>query len=220
MVSSQLRPELPCIPGEDRRPPATDYKADRTKEHTRQESEPSGGVFGVITTSIRGVDIDVLLKSLSQEYGKDVQRISKYGEQTNAFFVRVDYWVRSNSEQAVLVIVEHNLSTNACRLQCNALAGGVGLLRVDYGSRDEAERDFWTFVEKLALQHGWQLPKYSVAKCTNCGALYSYAGWRILEDGSVVCQNCNKPFVPHEPLEFSTPETDVAAHRRPEKFLA
>jgi hypothetical protein len=108
------------------------------------------------------------------------------------------------SEQAVVVIVEHDITANICKLQCLALAGGSGLLRISWGSHDAAESTFRDLIEGLAHKHGWQYEIIPIeiafrgVKCPTCGSIYSYPKEKVLEDGSVRCQNCDMPFIPSQ----------------------
>lgn len=159
----------------------------------------------MITLDIRGLDVDVLLESLSEEYSTALKRIWRSQNQVNAVFVRDELVIRTMSEQAVVVIVEHDVNANTCKVQCLALAGGSGLLRISWGSHDAAESTFRNHIKDLALKHGWRceiLPMevaFREVKCPICRAIYSYPKEKVLKDGSVICQNCGMPFVPSQP---------------------
>ncbi len=88
---------------------------------------------GMIATTIRGLDIDVLLDSLSERYSTALKRIWRSQNQVNAVFVRDELVLRTMSEQAVVAVVEHDITANVCKVQCMALAGGSGLLRISWG---------------------------------------------------------------------------------------
>lgn len=157
--------------------------------------------YGLIALRIRGLDVAVLLESLSEKYSTALKRIWHGETQINAVFVRDELVLRTMSEQAVVVVLEHDITSNVCEVRCLATAGGSGFLRVSYGSHDAAESTFQKLVEQLALFRGWEyevLPPESVgetARCPTCGATYSYPRDKILKDGTVRCQNCDKPFI-------------------------
>jgi len=156
----------------------------------------------MITYAISGLEIDVLLQSLSEKYSTALKRIWHSPAQVNAVFVRDELVLRTLSEQAVVVVVEHDVAANTCKVQCLALAGGAGLLRISWGAQDAAESTFRKLIEGLALQHGWQyefIPteyRLKGAKCPSCGAIYQYPPDKVLENGTVRCQNCDRPFYP------------------------
>jgi predicted Zn finger-like uncharacterized protein len=56
----------------------------------------------------------------------------------------------------------------------------------------------------MARERGWEIHieeakiKSRGSQCPNCGSAYVYSKEKIQADGSVVCQNCGKPFAIQE----------------------
>ncbi len=105
------------------------------------------------------------------------------------------------SEQVIVVILEHDIANNVCKRKIVPTGGGIGLLRMNFGSQGDAVATLEKELKALAGQHGWDLifrdvGKYPAIRCPVCNAVYNYPEDLFLEDGSVVCQNCGKPFFP------------------------
>ncbi|RDE17963.1 MAG: hypothetical protein C4K49_00045 [Candidatus Thorarchaeota archaeon] len=151
--------------------------------------------------SIRGLDIEVLLDFLSEKYANVLKRIWRTETCIRAVFVQNEMAWRTVSEQAIIVLVDHDVDTNTCATEVVATSGGAGWWRWSLGSQDEAEDTFATSLAELAHVRGWQyegtFPQYAFPRaiCPSCGAIYSYRREQILDGGSVRCQNCDKPFV-------------------------
>ena len=95
------------------------------------------------------------------------------------------------------------LGTYAILQSCRQ-EGGAGLLRLDLGSQDDEVLTFETMLRDFARQHGWDVRfkndvvRFKGARCPHCNALYSYPEEMFMKDGSVICQNCAKPFFPEQ----------------------
>ena len=152
--------------------------------------------LGMITFHIRGLDIEVLLKVLSERRTTVLEKVWRCENQIGAIFVLEEVqW--TGLEQDILIIVEHDVGTNTCKLS------GIGWGRFGIGWQRlvPAEPTIQRFIEKLAQELGWHLELlptehvYKGSKCPSCGAVYIYRPEQMLSDGSVRCQNCDKPFI-------------------------
>ncbi len=151
---------------------------------------------------VRNLDIEVLISFLNEDYSQTIKRVWRTSENIYGIFVRDEIAYRTMSEQIVLIVLEHDITNNFCRLDIVPAGGGTGVLRITWGSHDAAEKTFRKKMEALASQHGWHLEyrerEFAVRgeKCPFCGAIYSYPDELVATDGSVVCQNCARSFLP------------------------
>ncbi|MBS3795732.1 MAG: hypothetical protein KGY80_12580 [Candidatus Thorarchaeota archaeon] len=151
---------------------------------------------------ITDLDIEILLSFLDETYSDIMKRVWRTPDHIFAVFITDELVLRTFSEQAIYIIVEHDRQPNKCRLDVSGLAGGDGLFRFDWGSQADAERTFTVRFKSLAEKHDWKWTirkpevKYRGAECPYCGAVYSYTEEHFNEDGTVSCQNCLKQFKP------------------------
>jgi predicted Zn finger-like uncharacterized protein len=152
----------------------------------------------MITLSIRGLDIDALIARLSKEYSTVLKRIWSNEYQTVAVFAGDE----ASCGQPILIVLEHEIKPNICKVECVAFAyEGV------FGSDArafwvDAESTYLKAMKELASHRGWQLdlvdPEivFKDIKCPHCAAVYSYRTEQVFEGYSVRCQNCGKTFIP------------------------
>ncbi|MCK5151008.1 MAG: hypothetical protein KAQ65_04170 [Candidatus Thorarchaeota archaeon] len=103
----------------------------------------------------------------------------------------------------VNLIVEIDSITDKSNVRIKPHGGG--------GSRHDRGRieTFWKKIRAdlvaLANEHCWKFeivkPKYRGEICPYCTAIYSYQRDKILDDGSVNCQNCNRNFTPDDVVQ-------------------
>ncbi|MFW9767460.1 MAG: hypothetical protein ACFFF9_00710 [Candidatus Thorarchaeota archaeon] len=153
----------------------------------------------MVTLVVRNIEIDSLLSLLREDYSDKLEKVWECGGMINAVFIRSELALRTMSEQTITIIVQHYVEINECEITVLSSGGGEGLLRIDFGSQAAAESTFLRKIEQLARLHGWELSrKYPGRKgsgCPFCNAYYLYSEKNIQDDGSVVCQNCNKSFM-------------------------
>ncbi len=151
--------------------------------------------------SIRGVVVEALLDFLSKNYASVLKRIWREGPRIHAVFVQNEFVVRTATDQAIVVLLDCDADADTCKTEVVATAGGESILHISLGSQDAAEDTFARSIDDLARRHGWHCEDitrqiiHKHAKCPSCGAVYSYYAEQVLEDGSMRCQNCGKPFV-------------------------
>jgi len=153
----------------------------------------------VVTLVVRNLEIDSLLSLLREDYSDKLEKVWECGGMINAVFIRSELALRTMSEQTITIIVQHYVESNECEITVLSSGGGEGLLRIDLGSQAAAESTFLRKIDQLARLHGWELSKkYPGRKgsgCPFCNAYYLYSEKNIQDDGSVVCQNCNRSFM-------------------------
>jgi hypothetical protein len=153
----------------------------------------------MVTLVVRNIEIDSLLTLLREDYSDKLEKVWESGGMINAVFIRSELAIRTMSEQTITIIVQHYKEDRECEITVISSGGGDGLLRIDLGSQDAAESTFLKKIENLARIHGWNLSrKYPGRKgsgCPFCDAYYLYSEKHIQDDGSVICQNCNRSFM-------------------------
>ena len=153
----------------------------------------------MVTLVIRSIEIDPLLSLLRQDYSDKLEKVWESGGMINAVFIRSERVLRTMSEQTITIIVQYYKEDRECELTIISSGGGEGLLRIDFGSQAAAESTVLKKIENLARIHSWELSrKYPGRKrsgCPFCDAYYLYLETHIQDDGSVVCQNCNRSFM-------------------------
>jgi hypothetical protein len=94
--------------------------------------------------------------------------------------------------------VQHQITKRECEVIVVCSGGGGGLARIDFGSENTAESTFVDYLIALAREHGWKFshknPGHRGAACPFYHAFYFYKESKLQDDGSVVCQNCNRSF--------------------------
>jgi predicted Zn finger-like uncharacterized protein len=152
---------------------------------------------GMITLDIRGLDIVVLLQFLSDQGSTLLRKIWHSESRFTAVFVKDNFPERMLSGQAFVVVLDHDISANKCKV--DAVAGATTSPSI---SPVFLESAFRRTMEELADKNGWHcefVPTktvYKGSKCPSCGATYEYPAEKVQDDGSVRCQNCNKTFIP------------------------
>ncbi len=153
----------------------------------------------MITLIIRNIEIDPLLSLLCEDYSEILEKVWESGGMINAVFIHSERVLRTMSEQTITIIVQYYKEDRECEITIISSGGGEGLLRIDFGSQAAAESTFLKKIENLARIHSWELSrKYPGRKrfgCPFCDAYYLYLETHIQDDGSVVCQNCNRSFM-------------------------
>jgi DNA-directed RNA polymerase subunit RPC12/RpoP len=166
------------------------------------------------TFVIRNLSIDPLLHLLHQDYSNKYEKEWECIGMVNGVFIQSELALRTMSEQTITIILQYYTEKRECEVTAICSGGGEGFLRIDLGSQSAAEATFLKNLETLARRYDWELSrKYPGRKgsgCPFCGAYYLYTEEKIQEDGSVVCQNCNRSFMltegsklePHEERLF------------------
>jgi DNA-directed RNA polymerase subunit RPC12/RpoP len=174
----------------------TQYKSLKSESYAKNH--------GMIAITIRGLDIEELVRYLSDMNSNVVRRIWRSEYRVISVFLQEIYMRGTLMETAFLIIVDHDLHKNECNIEATGTAGRIGVFRFPAGSPETVESAFRKDMEEFALNRGWPcesrvvLASYRGTKCPLCGAIYVYSKERIQDDGEVVCQNCGKPFVPSE----------------------
>ena len=148
---------------------------------------------------IRKMEIDILLSKLKESYSNKLEKVWESGDMINAVFIQSELAFRTVSEQIITIIVQYYRNLRECEITNICSGGGDGLLRIDFGSELAAESTFQKFLENLARTRMWELSrKYPDQKglgCPFCGAFYIYNHDKMQDDGSILCQNCNRSFI-------------------------
>lgn len=135
-------------------------------------------------TELNLVEINSLVRFLQQNYSKVVHRIWHEGTKTFGVFIHEEFVWRTNSNQTISVILEHDAEGGPCKLVVVASGGRSGLLQLDWGSQESAESTFIKAVEQF--RRG--LDNVSI-RCSACGATYSYSSVTQRMD-KLKCMNC------------------------------
>ena len=158
---------------------------------------------GMITTIIHGLDIEELLEFFSDSDSTILKRVWGTEYRINAVFVQEMHTKHMYIGQTLIIIVDHDVRKDACKVEAMRLPGGSESM-VAFAAAADAEPEFQKIVEELAQNHGWPYETHVVpesyrgSKCPSCGAIYVYPREKILSDGSVRCQNCGRSFVPSQ----------------------
>lgn len=151
------------------------------------------------TFVIRNLAIDPLLVQLQQDYSNTYEKVWECGGMVNGVFIQSELALRTISEQTITIILQYYTEKRECEVTAICSGGGEGILRIDLGSQSAAETTFLKNLEMLARKFDWELSrKYPGRKgsgCPFCGAYYLYTKEKIQDDGSVICQNCNRSFI-------------------------
>ena len=151
------------------------------------------------TLVIRNLEIDILLSQLHDSYSDELEKVWESSDMINAVFIQSERAIRMYSEQSITIIVQYYKEKRECEVTVVCSGGGDGLLRINFGSETAAESTLLENLESLARRQGWELsPKYPGHKgssCPFCSAFYLYRRNQVQDDGSVVCQNCNRSFM-------------------------
>ena len=163
---------------------------------------------------IYDLDIDTLLSFMKENYGGLIKRTWTTPENVYGVFLQDELVYRTMSEQVILIVLEHTIENNECRLEIIPAGGGSGLLHITWGSHEAAVNTFKDKFKKLATEGGWNWKfrekdyaysvkryphkqyAYTGKKCPHCRAIYSYEKRDLNEDGTVECQNCARRFIP------------------------
>lgn len=154
----------------------------------------------MITFLIRNVQIDPLLSLLKDEYSDQLAKVWECGEMTNGVFIHTELAIRTMSDQAITIILQHYRGKHECEVTVVSSAGGQGLLHISLGSEIAAEATFRKRLEEISKIHEWKLfekrsDRAGTMKCPFCGAFYVYMQNQVQSDNSVICQNCGKSFM-------------------------
>jgi hypothetical protein len=151
------------------------------------------------TFVIRNLEIDVLLSRLHSSYSNKLEKVWENTDMINAVFIQSELAIRTMSEQSITIIVQYYKETRECEVTVVSSGGRNGLLRIDLGSQTAAESTFSEQLVSLAGRKGWEINRkhisYKGSRCPFCSAFYLYKQNQVQDDGSVVCQNCNKSFM-------------------------
>ena len=143
--------------------------------------------------------MEPLLSLLRADYSDKLEKVWESAGMINAVFIRSELAIRTLSEQTITIIIQHNKADRECEITIISSGGGEGLLRIDFGSQAAAEATLLKKIENLARFQSWELSRqYPGSKgytCPFCTAYYLYLEKHIQDDGSVVCQNCNRSFM-------------------------
>jgi len=153
----------------------------------------------MITLVIRNFEMDPLFSLLRADYSDKLEKVWESGGMINAVFIRSELAIRTLSEQTITIIVQYYIEDRTCEITIISSGGGDGLLRIDFGAQAAAESTLLKKIENLSRIQGWELSKQYPGRkgcgCPFCDAYYLYLEKHIQDDGSVVCQNCNRSFM-------------------------
>jgi hypothetical protein len=151
----------------------------------------------MITFDIRNLDIVVLLQFLSERGSTTLRKIWHSESRITAVFAKENFLSRMMPGQAFVVVVDHDIPANKCRIEATA---GSQVYRA--GSPESLESAFQESVKDLVRESGWQFDLvpirilYKGVRCPSCGAVYT--SLKVQDDGRVRCQNCDKTFLPDQ----------------------
>jgi hypothetical protein len=152
----------------------------------------------MVTCVIRNLGFDPLLALLQESYSSKYRKVWECGGVINGVFISTELALRTMSDQSITIILQYYVEKRECEITAICSGGGKGILHIDFGSQSAAESTFQKNLEVLARRHGWELSKKNPGRkgssCPFCGAYYLYKEDVIQDDGSVVCQNCNRSF--------------------------
>lgn len=153
----------------------------------------------MVSLIIRNLDIEPVFSFLRDDYSNAFERVWKCDNMVNAVFIGTELALRTFSEQAITIVLQYYMDKNECEISVIAVGGGIGLLRIDWGSQSAAEDTFVKRIIDLAKKHGWDLsrkyPGRKGSRCPHCGAFYLYKQEHVQDNGTVSCQNCLKSFL-------------------------
>ncbi|NHI90540.1 MAG: hypothetical protein EAX87_13550 [Candidatus Thorarchaeota archaeon] len=149
---------------------------------------------------VKNLEIETLLSRLREDYSNIFEKVWKSEDFVSGVFIHSERVLRTVSEQSITIIVQHQITKRECEVIVVSSGGGGGLARIDFGSENAAESTFVDYLIALAREHGWEFhlkyPGHRGATCPFCHAFYFYKESKLQDDGSVVCQNCNRSFSP------------------------
>ncbi len=143
---------------------------------------------------LEGINTSILLEYLGIYSDLDWKKTWSFEGMLIGFF---EYKPKMYSGDCVLnVIVESDELTRQCHIQIHA-HGGSGSMR-SWNILEQFLGEFRRSLINLAEKNQWsyliEKLHYKGEKCPHCGAYYHYSEEKIMDDRSVICQNCAKRF--------------------------
>jgi predicted Zn finger-like uncharacterized protein len=150
---------------------------------------------------IRCPDAEDIIKLFKQKHGPDYSRVWRIDGRTIGVFS----FERSGTPfpfgvYVSLITLEHDKASERCDITILGAGGSmIGVAELD-PPRAGPVPD----LVRMARERGWEIHieeakiKSRGSQCPNCGSAYVYSKEKIQADGSVVCQNCGKPFAIQE----------------------
>jgi predicted Zn finger-like uncharacterized protein len=146
---------------------------------------------------IRCPDAEEVIRLLKGRHGADYSRIWRVHERTIGVFSFE--WTGAFGGYVNLITLDHDKNLKKCEVTIIGSGGGFPSLDSIAGS-DPGKRAVKDLTN-LADKNGWEITlekttiKSRGTPCPNCGSAYVYSEEKIKADGTVICQNCGKPFM-------------------------
>ncbi|MFW9961136.1 MAG: MJ0042-type zinc finger domain-containing protein [Candidatus Thorarchaeota archaeon] len=153
---------------------------------------------------IRCSNAENIIRLLQEEYGADYSHIWRIDGRTIGVFSHripgLRSWTGVYAGYVSLITLDHDKILEKCEVTIIGSGGSIPSLDSVVGSEDPGKRAVKDLAD-LANERGWEISiemakiKSRGTECPNCGSVYVYSKEKIKADGSVVCQNCGKPFM-------------------------
>ena len=147
---------------------------------------------------IRCPDAEEVIRLINEKHGADYSRIWRIHEHTIGVFTFE--WTGIFGGYVSLITLDHDTDLKKCEVTIIGAGGGIPSLDSVAGSDDPGKRAVKDLAN-LAEKNGWEISiektmiKSRGTPCPNCGSAYVYSKEKIKADGTVICQNCGKPFI-------------------------
>jgi predicted Zn finger-like uncharacterized protein len=143
-------------------------------------------------------DAEDIIRLLKEKHGADYSRVWRIDNRTIGVFSFE--WAGVSGGYVNLITLDHDNTLAVCEITIIGAGGGVPSLDSVAGSGNPGKRAV-NDLAGLARAHNWEICienakiKSRGSQCPNCGSAYVYSKDKIGMDGSVLCQNCGKPFL-------------------------
>ncbi len=149
---------------------------------------------------IRCPDAEDIIRLLKEKHGADYSRVWRIDGRTFGVFSFERSAIFPYTSYVSLITLEHDKTSERCDITIIGAGGSVrGVTELDSPRAGQVQD-----LASLAKARGWETHieeakiKSRGSPCPNCGSAYVYSKDKIQADGSVVCQNCGKPFMIQE----------------------
>ncbi|MFW9956846.1 MAG: MJ0042-type zinc finger domain-containing protein [Candidatus Odinarchaeota archaeon] len=153
---------------------------------------------------IRCSNTEDIIRLLQVEHGADYSRIWRIDGRTIGVFSHripgIRSWTGVFAGYVSLITLDHDKILEKCEVTIVGSEGSIPSLDSVVDSEDPGKRAVKDLAA-LADKNGWEINieksmiKSRGTPCPNCGSVYVYSKEKIKADGTVICQNCGKPFV-------------------------